>query len=443
MATGSSRWWDCPLDAQRLAEESVDAVVRAAREVTQYPGHARGEGGGSITSTPQLVRGAFETIAHMRVDGSAIYPWGDFSGFFAASDGFVRLHGNYPHHAEAIRRALGISSREELRRAAGRLDAQQVEESVVGAGGIAARVRTEEEWMAHPQHAATAHEPWVRVYPGPDRSPAHSAGRAPSAESKNSGSPLAGIRVLDFTRVIAGPTCTQLLACLGAEVLRIDPPHRPELLDQYLSNRMGKRSVALDLREPEHRRTVAELISGADVVVLGYRPGSLDRFGLDVDDLAEDHSGLIVASLSAWGESGPFGSRAGFDSIVQAASGIASRCAASDGPPGALPVQALDFSTGYQLAAAIMGLLSEHRGGTVRATLLGAARRLLSYRTPENTPGDPHSASGMPDDDTLRVDTVRVDSPHGEVTLPPPPLLVNGRTIEHAIGGYGQSIASW
>lgn len=412
---GSERWWDCWLDAQRLAEESVAEVASAA-----LTSAARVMGGGGstprISPAPDLARGAFETMTHMRIDGAAVQPWAEFSGFFRARDGFVRLHGNYPHHAEAIRRALRVRTRQDLEQTLARLAAAEAADAVIAAGGIGTRVRTEAEWRSHPHHIATEAQPWVESVPGGTRRLAHSP-----------------LRVLDLTRVIAGPTCTQLLACLGADVLRVDPPHRPELLDHHLSNGMGKRSAVADLSDP----AIAPLVDDADVVVLGYRPGSLDRFGLGVEELSQRYPNKVVTSLSAWGASGPWGNRAGFDSIVQAASGIAMRCAGDDGMPGALPVQALDYATGYMLAAAILRLVSVDTGagtgGVVRANLLGAARRLLSY--PE--------APTSPDDAGVRRVTITADSPHGEITLPAPPLREGGQTLERPIGGYGEASLEW
>ncbi|MYR64088.1 hypothetical protein GTY54_50435, partial [Streptomyces sp. SID625] len=174
--------------------------------------------------------------------------------------------------------------------------------------------------------------------------------------------PAAGVRVLDLTRVIAGPVATRTLALLGADVLRVDPPHLPELADQHADTGFGKRSAALD--PATDRAAFEELLAGADVVVTGYRPGALDRFGLSPEALAERRPALVVAELSAWGAYGPWARRRGFDSLVQVATGIAA-VEGGDGRPGALPAQALDHGTGYLLAAAVLRALTEqsHDGG--------------------------------------------------------------------------------
>ncbi|MFE7838520.1 CoA transferase, partial [Streptomyces sp. NPDC057474] len=182
----------------------------------------------------------------------------------------------------------------------------------------------------------------------------------------------AGVRVLDLTRVIAGPVATRTLALLGADVLRVDPPGMPEILDQHADTGFGKRSATLDLAADPG--AFEALLADADVVVTGYRPGALDRFGLSPEALTERRPGLVVAQLSAWGAYGPWAGRRGFDSLVQVASGIAT-VEGSVEQPGALPAQALDHGTGYLLAAAVLRALTERLdGGGSRVVRLALAR---------------------------------------------------------------------
>jgi CoA transferase family III len=168
--------------------------------------------------------------------------------------------------------------------------------------------------------------------------------------------PLAGIRILDLTRVIAGPVATRSLALLGADVLRLDSPRLPEIPWQHRDTGQGKRSVSVDAATPEGLRLLDGLLRDADVLVTGYRPGAIEELGLMLPP------GIVHATVDAWGGDGPWHGRRGFDSIVQAASGTAFLEAASepDGRPrpGALPVQALDHSSGYLLAAAIVDSLA-------------------------------------------------------------------------------------
>lgn len=408
-------WWPGPLDVGRLARVAVQAAVLAATRV------ARGRSQDiDVTTSPELVLGAFSALETLTVDGRPSEAFAPLSGFFPTVDGWVRLHGNYPHHAEAIVTVTGATNRSTVREALSTWSAGDVERDITAAGGIAVQVRTPQEWQSHPQ--AQSPPSWLSTTILGER------GRLVGGTL-----PLDSVRVLDLTRVIAGPTCTQLLGCLGADVLRIDPPDRPELREQYLSNGMGKRSAAVDLgTSPD---VLEPLLRGADVVVLGYRPGSLDRFGLAPHALTRRHPHLVVASLSAWGETGPWGSRAGFDSIVQAATGIATIStdpARRDGPPGALPVQALDHSTGYAMAAVVMELLAARRAGIIRATLLGAAQMLLCYdRIPFSAGRD------------MATSAVTVPSPDGPLVVAPPALLLNGDTIERPVHPYGSATPMW
>lgn len=412
--------WDCRLDVTGLAWSAVQDAIASAREVAEARGTST-----DIGTEPALVASAFAAAEHLTIDGRAPEIWAPMSGFFEASDGWVRLHGNYPHHSHAITEAFGVTERDTLAAALRTVPTSEIEEAVTAHRGIAAVVRTPEEWQAHPHGAATAGEPWWRTT---STGPAgHRTGRR--APLTTDSLPLDGTRVLDLTRVIAGPTCSQLLACLGADVLRIDPPHHPEILEQHLSNGMGKRSAELDLRsQAEHLHR--DLLPRADVVLLGYRPGALSPFGLDPRELAEDRPDLVIASLSAWGEGGPWAERPGFDSIVQAASGIASVCGSPE-RPGALPVQALDHATGFRTAAAVMRALASASGTLCRISLLGAARELLSA---------PSVSRPLLDLPTVRVP---VDSPYGHLLLPPPPIRLDGRTIERQVGGYGAGTSGW
>lgn len=421
------------LDVGGLAADAVELARAAVERVAR----ARGSEVEVATSAPLIV-GAFDSIGHLRIDGRPAEGWAPLSGFVEAADGWVRLHGNFPHHAQAIRTCLQVDGAEDLARAVARLPAAEVEERVTAEGGIATVVRTPEQWQAHPHHLATAQEPWYRTVEGENRRALGAIGALSRGSGASAGRPLAGVKVLDLTRVIAGPVCSELLACLGADVLRIDPPHRPELLDHYLGHGMGKRSTELDLAA--HQDLLHEsLLPEADVVLLGYRPGSLAKLGLDPEALAERHPHLVVGSLSAWGEHGPWGQRAGFDSIVQAATGIATVYGSPDGRPGALPVQALDHSSGFVLAAGVLDLLAAARAGRVHVSLLGAARELLDRGVQE-----PSSASGgAPPGAVTETTTVDLDTQHGPVRTVPVPITCDGRVLTGPISGYAAADARW
>ncbi|WOQ70368.1 CoA transferase [Microbacterium limosum] len=322
---------------------------------------------------PDRVAVAYASERHLRVHGERPDIWSALSGFFPTRSGWLRTHGNYAHHALALTRALLLPSdadQAQLAAALSRMSALAAERLIVRAGGVAARVREE----VPVRDAALRESPLVATR----RLGAHPRhplpGPTPSA-------PLRGIRVLDLTRVIAGPIATRTLALSGADVLRIDPVTHPEAPWQHLDTGHGKRSALLDLREAAAASRLHELLGRADVVVYGYRPDSAARWGLDPRTLAARHPGIVVARLSAWGFERSARSRRGFDSIVQAASGIA-RVESGDGVrPGALPVQALDHSAGYLLAAGVMRALARRRdeGGSwlVQTSLRRMAAELL------------------------------------------------------------------
>lgn len=248
------------------------------------------------------------------------------------------------------------------------------------------------------------------------------------------GLPLAGIRVLDLTRVIAGPVAARDLALAGAEVLRIDSPRLPESEYQHLDTGQGKRSALLDLDDRSQRERFEQLLDRADMLVTGYRPDALARFGLHPHALHVRHPGLVIATLSAWGETGPWGTRRGFDSLVQAATGIAWRESLDGDTPGALPVQALDHAAGHLLAAAIAVALREQRstGGTHRVGVVLAriAQELLAAGPRERA----EVASG-----DLPTQT------GSGITCAVPPLAFAGAPeVYPAIGGrWGADEAAW
>lgn len=431
------RWWTGPFDVENFAGAAVNRVRSAVAELA-----AAQRRDVVVETTPELIAASFAAYENQRIDGRAPAAWAELSGFFAARDGWVRLHANYPHHAAVIRETLEISDRPGLERALAHRDAADIEEAITAAGGIAVVVHTSAHWESHPHALATADEPWSAVrdrggraeLSGPGSRRSHGGPNARGTEAiggraRREVDLLRGVRVLDLTRVIAGPTGSQLLACLGADVLRIDSPQRPELLAQHLSTGMGKRSAEIDLeRDADRARTLA---AGADVILEGYRPGALTRYGLGAEELEELAPQAIIVSLSAWGENGPWGSRPGFDSIVQAATGIATACGTGE-RPGALPVQALDHASGHLLAAHVLEALARSRAHTVRISLLGAARALLS-------------ASAPPQEDpaALEIPRVRVDSSAGALDVVPPPLLIDGTTIERPVAAYGAAEARW
>jgi hypothetical protein len=371
----------------------------------------------------RAVAAAFTSEQQLRVDGQPQALWDPLSGFFPAADGWVRLHANYPHHRERLLAALGP----DVPARVAELPAAEVERVVTLHGGLAVAVRTAAQWRAHPAGAARRDTPLVAMHW------ADGAASPPAAVRPRRRS----FRVLDLTRVIAGPVATRTLALFGADVLRVDPPHLPELPAQHLDTGFGKRSTLLDLRTAAGRAVFEQLLASADVLVCGYRLGTLDRLGLSPAALLDRYPGLVVATLNAWGADGPWAHRRGFDSLVQAACGIAllegdPAAEPGLGSPGRLPAQALDHGTGYLLAAAVLRALAAGGGVHIHLSLARTAAWLLDHA---DLPQPPATAW----DTSPWLDTV------DGITYALPPFAGPGvpRTWAHPPVPYGSSPAAW
>jgi crotonobetainyl-CoA:carnitine CoA-transferase CaiB-like acyl-CoA transferase len=342
------------------------------------------------------------------------------SGDYETADGWIRLHTNYVAHRRAALRALGLpddATRDAVAAAARWAAGDELEQAVVDAGGAAAAMRTTEAWRCHEHGAATAAEPPLRVVAAAAAPDPRWAGPAPDR-------PLAGVRVLDLTRVIAGPVCTKVLAAFGADVLRIDPPGFEEVPALLPETTVGKRCAALDLTADEGCHHFGELVEQADVVVHGLRPGAMEGLGLGTAALRRRNPGIVTARLDAYGWSGPWTARRGFDSLVQMSVGIAAAGAAAAGVdrPHPLPAQALDHATGYLLATAVIrGLTRRLTTGVpvdVTASLLGTANLVLGQPVPDGLALDPPSFE--------TADTIDVRTEWGPARAVPCPVAVDG-----------------
>lgn len=406
--TGPRHWWGGALDVEGLALGSVGAAAAALNRLL---------GRRAVTGIDSArVAASFDSPGVLRIDGSPIRAFSELSRFFRTSDGWVRTHGNYPHHAERLLSALGVSAAADVAPALARMGSREAEERIQSAGAIGAAVRTRKEWQASPLAPRTRPEDWVEFVPG---SEAPRGVDAPWAPGDTASRPLRGLRVLDLTRTIAGPISARLMAALGADVLRVDPPATPEILAQHIDSDPGKRTAAADLGRPETLARFHELLASAHVLLIGYRTGSLDRFGLSPDALRERHPGVAVVTFNAWGHGTPWERRRGFDSIVQAACGIADRYRAPDGTPGALPVQALDHATGYGIFTATMTLLAARArdGGGSRARLALASTADLLFGL---------SGSGGAREPVREVPPLTADSGYGPIEYAPPPFDLAG-----------------
>ena len=384
----------------RLA--ALPAATAAIATATLAAAELAGSGGVVVDADHVSLAVRSERYARLG-DRETLDPFAPLSKFWRTADGWLRLHANYPWHKARALAVLGCSDDlVSVENAARAWPGEALETALADAGGAGYFVRSPDEWAAHPQGLALSGLPLLEVT---------SASADPKSPSSAAG-PAGGVRVLDLTRVIAGPVATRMLAAYGADVLRVDPPFLPEV--STLDTLPGKRSTFLDLRHRTDRARFDELLTTADVVVHGYRPGALEAFGFDT-------SHRIVVRLSAWGPVGPWSSRRGFDSLVQAATGIATLT--GDDSPGVLPAQVLDHATGYLgAAAAMLGLARLRRGEGTSVTTLSLAQTshwLQSAGLMDVLPAD--SVDPAPY-------LVTLPSSEGLVTVVAPPGRIDGWT---------------
>lgn len=299
-------------------------------------------------------------------------------GTYPAKNGrWSYLHCNFPNHRAAALKVLGVpEERDAVRKAVAQWDALELEEAIIAANGAGGMVRSMAEWAQHPQGIAIAGLPLMEIV---------KIGDSPAEPLPKGDRPLSGIRVLDLTRVIAGPTCARTLAEQGAEVLKITGRHLPSLGRQEYDTGHGKLSAHLDLREAKDVEILRGLVRQTDMFSQGYRPGTLGNRGFSPEQLAQLRPGIIVVSLCAFSHVGPWASRRGFDTVVQTVSGITHRQGelfpgAAPGPQF-YPVSAIDFLTGYLMAFGAMVALARRtrEGGSwlVRISLAQVGRWLV------------------------------------------------------------------
>jgi crotonobetainyl-CoA:carnitine CoA-transferase CaiB-like acyl-CoA transferase len=316
--------------------------------------------------------------------------WDKIAGPYRCGDGrWVRLHTNFPHHRDGVLKLLGCAyERDAVKRALQDWRAEDFETAAAKAGLVVTAMRSFAEWDAHPQGRAVAGLPVFSI---------ERIGEASAEALAPAPRPLGGVRVLDLTRIIAGPVCGRTLAAHGADVLLVTAPHLPSVEQLVIDTGRGKLSTHIDLRNPAGREALVELLRGADVFVQGYRPGGVAGLGFEPEEAARIRPGIVYVSLSAYGHEGPWRGRRGFDSLVQTASGFnhAEAQAAGSDKPHPLPMQVLDHATGYFMAfGAITALARRIReGGSwhVRVSLaqtghwvrnLGRVENGLSYPDP-------------------------------------------------------------
>jgi len=346
-------------------------------------GRSRGQPGQTVSV--DMRDAALECCGFFRIDGKKPLVWDPIAGLYPCAGGgpldWVRLHTNFAHHRDAALRLLGLpgpaTPRDQVAAALLHWNALAFEEAAAEAGGVVAALRSVEAWEQHPQHRAVAALPLIEITRIGD-APAL-AWPALAAISP----PLDGIRVLDLTRILAGPVAGRTLAAYGADVMLVNSPKLPNI-EAIADTSRGKRSALADLGDPSDRAAFSAALSSAHVMLQGYRPGSVAALGFGPEAVAALRPGIVYASLSAYGRTGPWAARRGFDSLVQTATGFndAEGKAAGSTQPKALPMQALDMASAFLLAFGIeTALLRQRREGGSWHVQVSLARTALWLRS--------------------------------------------------------------
>jgi crotonobetainyl-CoA:carnitine CoA-transferase CaiB-like acyl-CoA transferase len=287
---------------------------------------------------------------YLRVENTPPPPaWDAIAGVYKTrGQRFVRLHTNFPHHRDAVCRVLNCKAeRDEVQAALMGWDAEAFESAAYEAGGVVSMMRSYDEWSAMPQARALANLPVITLEKIGDAAPK----RWPAGDR-----PLAGLRVLDLSRVIAGPVAGRTLAAHGADVMLVSSPDLPAIPWLTIDTGRGKLSAFIDLKRDGGRNQMKALLAEADIFSQGYRPRALANLGLSPEEAAAINPGIVYVSLSAYGHVGPWADRRGFDSLVQTSTGFnhaEGQAAGVDGPKE-LPAQILDHATGYLMAFGAM-----------------------------------------------------------------------------------------
>ena len=355
-----------PARADAVAIEGADPVLPTAFLMGAAGAASLGAGGLAAADVWKLRGGGDQEIAidvragamatrtnmYLRFDEGAIGAlWDPVSGFYETADHrWVQLHCNFPHHRDGVLRVLQCeNARDAVAAAVNRWPGHDLEQILAEEGLCAALVRNAQEWRSLDQAAAVSRLPLfeiTRIGDGP-------AEPLPADGER----PLSGVRVLDLTRVLAGPTCGRTLAAHGADVMRIASPNLPFIEPLVVDTGHGKLSAYVDLEADTGVETLTRLIGQSDILCQAYRPGSLAARGFSPQVLASLRPGIIYVTVSAYGHEGPWAGRRGFDTLVQSASGIADE-QGMDGIPRHLPGQALDYVTGYLAAFGVMVALA-------------------------------------------------------------------------------------
>lgn len=378
--TGSGVGLPSSFSVGALAQSTIAASALAAAELHRLrTGKAQ-----EIVVGLRHASAEFRSERYMRVPDLNLHSWDKVAGVYQTGDGrYVRLHTNLPHHRSGMLSMLGAEyDRDSVTKALSKWRGEDFETAAAEHGLVATMMRSPEEWAAHGQGQALAKLPLFEIDKIGDAAPRP---RAPGSR------PLSGIRVLDLTRIIAGPVCGRTLAAHGADVLAVSAPSLPQVPQLVMDMGRGKRATHIDLATAAGREVLQGLARSADVFVQGFRPGAIANRGFSPESVAALSPGIVCVSLSAYGHSGPWSGRRGFDSLVQNANGLnhaEGRAAGLPAGPKELPAQALDHGAGYLMATGAMAALKRQaeEGGSwlVRVSLAQVGTWLASLpRQPE------------------------------------------------------------
>ena len=361
----------------RVGTAAQTSIAAAALAATEF-GTLRGQPGQDVAV--DMAHAAAECSAWFSVDGRVPEVWDKFSGLYRCADGWVRIHTNFAHHRAGALKLLGLdqesAQRADVQEALLGWNALEFEQAAADSGMVVAAARSFDTWESHPQGRIIASQPLLSFERIGDAPARRWAGLAPADL------PLRGVRVLDLTRILAGPVGGRTLAAYGADVMLMNAPHLPNI-ESIAETSRGKLSAHLDLRDAPGQAGLDALLATGHVFIQGYRPGAMDALGFGTAAVAARHPGIVCVSLSAYGDAGPWGERRGFDSLVQTATGfnLAEAQAAGIAEPRALPVQILDYATGFLMAfASSAALLRQAREGGSWHVRVSLARTALWLR---------------------------------------------------------------
>lgn len=376
---------------------------------------------------------------YVRIDGETPDKWGAVTGYFRCRDGaYVYLHGQFPHLKNGLLDLFGVEEdRAKMAAAVARWSSDEAEAEGQARGLCVLKVRSRAEWEAHDQFAALSQKSLIELaQPG-----------APKSLPAAGAMPLSGVRVLDLSRVIAGPMAGRALAELGADVIRISAPDLPNLEPLVIDTGFGKRAAFTDLGAEEGRAALMGLIKDADILIDGFRPGALAAKGFSADVMRAANPSLTIIDLSAFSDVGPWAGRRGYDSYVQAGIGLTAP-ETRDEAPGRLSTQPLDYLAGALCAfGGVLSLLSRPMEGPRHVEMSLARTGMWVWEMADTLPPEVSAPQENGAFDALKSAGLirQMTSDFGEVEALATPYGFDGKIIEW--GGpprrLGSSAPDW